>query len=60
MKAGELVSGSFGALLLALRTVSSNREQQGESTTMTAKVETVGGAPETPPVVEAIPTKKDV
>ncbi len=40
MKAGELVTGSFGALLMMLKSAGSNREQTGSTTTV-AKVETV-------------------
>jgi hypothetical protein len=40
MKAGEIVTGAFGALLAVLKMSGSNREQSGGSTTI-AKVETV-------------------
>ena len=40
MKAGEIVTGAFAALLAMLRSAGSNREQQGGSTTV-ARVETV-------------------
>lgn len=41
-KAGELVTGAFGAMLAMLKTVTSNREQQGTSSTLTAEVKTLG------------------
>jgi hypothetical protein len=40
MKAGEIITGAFGALLAVLKASGSNREQGGSTTTI-AKVETV-------------------
>ena len=39
-KAGEIVTGAFGALLMMLKSAGSNREQSGGTTT-TAQVQTV-------------------
>jgi hypothetical protein len=60
MKSGELVTGAFGALLLMLRTVTSNREQQGGSTTLTSKLESSGqqSDPAVVPVVNVVPLEK--
>ena len=47
MKAGEIITGAFGALLMMLKSVGSNREQQGATTTaVISKTET--GASDAP------------
>lgn len=39
MKAGEIIAGAFGALLMMLKSAGSNREQSGSSTSTVSSVQ---------------------
>jgi len=44
MKAGEIITGAFGALLMMLKSAGSNREQTGTTTTVVASKTDTGAA----------------